>query len=340
MSFKLPDPANILQIGAGFMASRTLLAAVEIGLFGALANAPRTLEELRAQLKLHPRSAADFLDALVALGFLLRDENGNYSNAPDSEFFLDPAKPSYIGGTLEMCASRLYGFWGGLTEGLRDGLPQNEVKRGEPNVFEAVSRDPARLENFLSAMTGLSLGAAQVIAAKFPWAKYTTVFDIGCAQGAVPVTLAMMHPHLTGGGFDLPHVQPVFERYVARMGLNARLRFQGGNFFDDPWPAADVFVMGHILHDWDLPQKRALVAAAYQALAPGGALIVYDAMIDDERRSNAFGLLMSLNMLIETPGGFDYTGAQCRSWLAYAGFRDIRTEALLGPDSMTVGFKP
>jgi SAM-dependent methyltransferase len=202
-----------------------------------------------------------------------------------------------------------------------------------------VSRDTARLENFLSAMTGLSLGAAQMIAARFPWARYKTFFDIGCAQGAVPVTLATMHPHLTGGGFDLPQVKPVFERYAAKAGLGARLSFVAGDFFHDALPSADVLVMGHILHDWDLPQKRALVKAAYRALPKGGALIVYDAMIDDARRANAFGLLMSLNMLIETPGGFDYTGAQCREWFEEAGFAEVRTEALIGPDSMTIGVK-
>jgi hypothetical protein len=100
-----------------------------------------------------------------------------------------------------------------------------------------------------------------------------------------------------------------------------------------------VLVMGHILHDWDLGQKKGLIAKAYAALPAGGALLVYEALIDDERRQNAFGLLMSLNMLIETPGGFDYTGADCRGWMREAGFRDTRVEHLVGPDSMVVGVK-
>ena len=151
--------------------------------------------------------------------------------------------------------------------------------------------------------------------------------------------IALAHPHLAGGGFDLPSVRPVFEQYVARNGLSERLRFHAGDFFTDPLPAADVLVMGHILHDWDLDEKRRLLAKAYEALPAGGALIVYEALIDDERRENAFGLLMSLNMLIETPGGFDYTGADCLGWMREAGFREARVEHLTGPDSMVVGLK-
>jgi O-methyltransferase domain len=165
------------------------------------------------------------------------------------------------------------------------------------------------------------------------------VIDIGCAEGAVPVQIALAHEHITGGGFDLAPIEPIFDAYVARCGPDDRLSFTAGDFFSDPLPEADVLVMGHILHDWDIDEKRMLLRKAYDALPEGGALIVYEAIIDDERRSNAFGLLMSLNMLIETPGGFDYTGADCRAWMQEAGFRDSYVEHLVGPDSMVVGKK-
>jgi cyclopropane fatty-acyl-phospholipid synthase-like methyltransferase len=155
----------------------------------------------------------------------------------------------------------------------------------------------------------------------------------------VPATVARAHPHLTGGGFDLPQVQPIFDDFVAQNGLSDRLRFYPGDFFKDALPKVDVIVMGHILHDWSLEEKRLLLAKAYEALPEGGALIVYEALIDDERKTNAFGLLMSLNMLIETPGGFDYTGADCQGWMREAGFSQTRVEHLLGPDSMVIGVK-
>ncbi|MEW9309764.1 methyltransferase [Labrys neptuniae] len=330
-------PDHIMQLGMGFWASKAMLSAVELGVFTELAAGPANLPALQARLKLHPRAARDFLDTLVALKLLER-EDGIYRNAPDTDLFLDKAKPSYVGGILEMANARLYGFWGSLTEALQTGEMQNEGKHSE-DFFAAIYAEPERLRGFLKAMSGISAGAAQAIAAKFDWSKYTTFADVGAAQGMVPVVVARAHPHLKAIGFDLPAVQPIFEEFVAQQGLADRIRFQAGSFFDDPMPTADVIVMGHILHDWDLTEKKMLLEKAFAALPEGGAVIAYDAVIDDERRENAFGLLMSLNMLIETRGGFDYTGADCQAWMHDAGFVSTRVERLLGPDSMVIGFK-
>ena len=332
------SPDAIMQLGLGFWGSKVLLSAVELGVFSALAEeGTLDADALRERLGLHPRSATDFFDALVALDMLER-EDGRYSNTAPTELFLDAAKPSYVGGMLEMANARLFGFWGSLTEGLRTGAPQNEAKDGG-DFFGALYADPARLAGFARAMSAVSGGAGAAIAAKFPWRDHGSVIDIGCAEGAVPVQVALAHEHITGGGFDLPAIEPVFDAYVARVGLSERLSFTGGDFFADPLPEADVLVMGHILHDWNIDEKRLLLRKAHDALPDGGALIVYEAIIDDERRRNAFGLLMSLNMLIETPGGFDYTGADCRAWMQETGFRESYVEHLVGPDSMVVGIK-
>ena len=326
-----------MQLGVAFWGSKALLSAVELRLFAVLSDGPLDAEQLRERLGLHPRGATDFFDALVALGMLERVD-GRYSNTPETDLYLDPAKPTYMGGLLEMANSRLYPFWGSLTDALRTGRPQSEAKTGG-DFFGSVYADPDRLAQFAGAMSGLSAHAARAIAAKFPWRDYGSVIDIGCAEGAVPVTIAQAHPHLTGGGFDLPPIGPIFDAYVARAGLAHRLHFTPGDFLEDPLPSADVLVMGHILHDWDLDEKRMLLEKACAALPDGGRLIVYDAIIDDDRRTNAFGLLMSLNMLIEGPVGFDYTGADCRGWMADAGFRESYVEHLVGPDSMVVGVK-
>jgi precorrin-6B methylase 2 len=300
-------PEAILQVGLGFWGSKTLLSAVELGVFTQLGDGPLPGEELAARLGLHARSRWDFLDALVALGMLERAD-GAYRNTPHTALFLDRSSPSYIGGLLEMANARLY-------------------------------RDPERLKQFLHAMTGLSIGAHKAIAARFPWRRYRTFADVGCAEGGLPVELALAHEHLTGTGFDLPAARPHFDDYVASFGLQKRLRFQPGDFFADPLPAADVLVMGHILHDWGLEQKRTLLERAHAALPTGGALIAFDTVIDHDRRQNAFGLLMSLNMLIETSAGFDYTAADCQAWMRQAGFRETYLEHLAGPDSMIVAIK-
>jgi O-methyltransferase domain/Dimerisation domain len=331
-------PEAIMQVGMGFWGSKALLSAVEMELFTELAKHPEGLEAIRLRLGLHERGARDFLDALVALGFLER-EDGIYRNTPDTDLFLDKGKPSYIGGILEMANSRLYPFWADLTEALRTGHPQNEVKHGQEPFFELLYADPARLKEFLKAMTGVSHGANMAIARALPWDDYETFVDIGTAQGDLVVQIAEANPHLRGTGFDLPVVEPVFEEYAARSSAADRITFRGGDFFNDPIPSADVVLMGHILHDWSVAEKRMLIGKAYEALPEGGSLVVYEALIDDERRSNAFGMLMSLNMLIETYDGFDFTGADCQGWMAEAGFRESRVEALMGPEGLVIGVR-
>ena len=332
------SPERILQTGLGFWASKTLLSAIEIELFTELARGPERLEPLSGRLGLHPRSARDFLDTLVALGFLTRSGD-QYANTTETDLFLDRKKPSYVGGILEMANHRLYPFWGHLTEALRTGAPQNEAKSGGPGLFETLYADPARLKQFLAAMTGISHGANMTIARAFPWKDYRTFADVGTAQGDLAAQVALANPHLAGTGFDLPEVAPIFEEYVAAVGVADRVRFQPGSFFDHDLPKVDVVMMGHILHDWDLPTKKMLIRKALDAVPAGGALIVYESIIDNDRSKNAFGLMMSLNMLIETPGGFDYTGADCEGWMREVGFSSTRVEPLVGPDSMVIGIK-
>lgn len=332
------SPAKILETGFAFWPSRVLLTAVELDVFGTLAQRPMTLEALRNKLGLHMRSARDFFDALVALKFLDRDDEGFYRNTPEADAFLDPKKPEYIGGILEMAGRRLYGFWDRLGIALKTGEHQNET-RGNPDFFGELYADRERLEGFLRAMSGVSRGANLAMARQFPWHDYDTFADIGTAQGDLAVQIAKANPHLTGIGFDLPQVKATFEDYVTQNRLTGRLKFVPGSFFTDPLPKAEVILMGHILHDWNLAEKQMLLKKAYEALPVGGAVVIYDSIIDDDRRENAFGLMMSLNMLIETPGGFDYTGADCCGWLWEAGFRKTRVEHLGGPESMVIGIK-
>jgi hypothetical protein len=265
--------------------------------------------------------------------------DGVYYNTPSTDLFLDKRKQSYIGGVLEMANHRLYPSWNDLTIALRTGQPQNEASKGGPDLFASLYADPARLRGFLKAMTGISHGSNMAIARQFPWEQYKSAVDVGTAQGDLIVQAALANPHIAGTGFDLPQVGPIFEEHVADNGLSSRVKFSPGSFFDDPIPEADVVMMGHILHDWDLETKKMLIGKAFKAVAPGGAFVVYEAIIDDDRKENTFGLMMSLNMLIETHGGFDYTGADCVGWMKEAGFRDTRVEHLVGPDSMVIGLK-
>jgi O-methyltransferase domain/Dimerisation domain len=337
----MPDPTlapdQILELGHAYRGAKTLLSAVEFGVFTVLAEGPTSLESLSRHTGVHERGARDFFDALVALGMLRRDEAGNYANTPETAFYLDRNKPSYIGGELEHFSAYVFPHWSFLTEALRTGQPQSG-KRATGH-YAALYADRSSLERLAKGMTGGTLPVAKMLAHAFPWKSYDTLLDVGTAQGCLPVQIALAHPHLGGGGFDLLPVRPLFEDYVREHGLADRLQFFPGDFVNDALPNADVIVLGRILHNWDLSTKKLLLRKVYDALPPGGALIVYERLIDDERRVNASALLASLNMLIMTAGGFDFTAADCFAWMREAGFRDLRLAPLAGEFSMIAGLK-
>jgi SAM-dependent methyltransferase len=326
----------------GFWPSKTVLSAVELELFTQLGTESMTGEEIGERLGLHPRAIYDFLDTLVALRFLERDGNGTdgrYRNTADSAVFLDKKNSAYIGGILEMSNARLYRFWGDLTEALQTGKPQNEVKHSGEAMFQELYSDPARLEQFMEAMAGISLGNFQALAEKFDFSSYQTVCDVGGATGRLCTILADRHPHLRCTSYDLPVVEPIAQRAIAAAGLADRVSVASGDFFADPLPSADVITMGLILHDWNLDRKMELIRAAYDALPEGGAFIVIENLIDDERRENAFGLMMSLNMLIEFGDAFDFTGSDFAGWCKDVGFRDVEILPLTGPASAGIAYK-
>lgn len=337
-----PEPARIMEIGSGYWASKVLLSAVGLGLYTELARQPMTAGAIARHLGLVERPATDFLDALVSLDLLARDGDGAdalYRNTPETARFLDRASPHYVGGILELWENRNFAFWADLTPALRTGEAQSEVKRSGRPFFEALYADPRRLEAFMDAMAGASARNFELLAERFPFDRYHTLCDVGGADGLLVTRVAAAHPHLRCTVFDLPVVTGIAARKIEARGLAGRVSTVAGDFFADPLPRAEVITMGMILHDWNLAQKKRLIAAAYDALAEGGAFIAIEALIDDARRKNSFGLLLSLNMLIELGDAFDYTGADFRAWCGEAGFRSFDTIPLAGPSSAAIAYK-
>lgn len=337
------NPGHIMQTATGFWSSKVLLTAVEFDVFTVLGNGSQTADELGEALGIHPRGRYDFFDALVALGFLERDgdgADGRYENTPETSAFLDKSSDQYIGGLPEMLNSRLFGFWNGLGEALRTGQPQNEVKLHGKPMFEELYSDETRLGTFLDAMTGFQAGNFHALAESFDFGRYTSVTDAGGALALLSRIVGARHPHLRFKSFDLPAVAPHAQKHVDAAGMADRIEVVSGDFLVDDLPAADVITMGNILHDWDLEKKKLLIGKAYSALPEGGAFIAIENVIDDARRENAFGLLMSLNMLIEFgQGGFDYTGADFREWCGEAGFQRFDLLPLAGPTSAAIAYK-
>ncbi len=336
------NPSHILQTATAFWASKTLLTATEFGLFSVLGKGSMTAAELGEELDLHPRGTYDFFDALVALRFLERDGEGvagRYKNSPETALFLDQKSPQYIGGMLEMLNSRLFGFWNDLGVALRTGEPQSEVKTHGKPFFEDLYRDEKRLGQFLRAMSAFQAGNFLQLAEKFDFSKAQTVSDIGGGLALFSLIIGARHPHLTFQTFDLPPVASHAQKEIDAAGMSGRIRVVSGDFFADDLPGAEIITMGNILHDWNLEGKKLLIKKAYAALPEGGAFIAIENLIDDSRKENAFGLLMSLNMLIELGDGFDYTGSDFRDWCSEAGFRRFEIIPLAGPTSAAVAYK-
>ena len=336
------DPGPILKTAFAFWSSKVLLTAVEFGVFTKLGNRRLSGAELGAELGLHPRGISDFFDALVAMTFLDREGDGpsaKYFNTPTGSLYLDRESPRYVGGILVMLNERLFKFWHDLPDALRTGKPQNEVKHGQKGMFEELYEEVPRLEQFMGAMTGLSRINFEAFAAKFDFSMFKTLCDVGGATGLLCIETAKMHPHLQCISFDLPPVGPIASRHIAAAGLSGRISTAAGDFFKDPLPKADLITMGMILHNWNLEKKMHLIRAAYDALPPGGALVAIEALIDDARRENLFGLLMSLNMLIEFGDAFDFSGADFRKWCGEVGFKRFEVVHLAGASSAAIAYK-
>jgi precorrin-6B methylase 2 len=338
MQAETPSSDGILSTGCGYRASKVLLSAIELDVFTLLSDEPLDAAALAQRTGIQDRGARSFFDALVALGFLTRDDQERYAATAETAAYLDRRKSTYIGSMLEQYNASEYALWGSLTQALRTGLPQTGISAAQH--FADLYADPERSRRFVRSMTGGTLLAAKAIAARFPWQDYRTVVDIGTAEGCLPVEVALAHPHVRGGGFDLPELKEMFETNVRARGLADRLQFHAGDFFTMSLPSADVIVLGRILHNWNLDIKRMLLEKVYRALPKGGAIIVHETLIPEDRRSNAAGLLASLNMLLWTAGGYDFSGSECIAWMREAGFGELQIEPLPTDQSMVIGRKP
>lgn len=337
-----PNPDHIMRIASGYGVSKALLSAVGLGLYTRLADGSMTLDEVMSEYGLLRRPAKDFLDLLVSVDLLGREgdgEDARYRNTEATAAFLNRNKPGYIGGIIELWDRRNYRFWADITEALQTGKPQNETKHADTPFFETLYSEPARLEAFMEAMNGSSIRNFETFARKFPFARYRTLTDIGGADALLSRCVAAAHPHLRCKSFDLPVVTDIATRKISAAGLVDRIEAVAGDFFADPLPRADVITMGMILHDWSLERKKLLVRKAYDALPEGGALVAIEALIDDARRTNTFGLFMSLAMLMEFGDAFDFTGEEFIAWCREAGFSHFELIPLDGPSSAAVAYK-
>jgi hypothetical protein len=340
-------PSKIMQIGMGFWASKAVLTAVKTGLFTMLGQARLSEKDIKQTLGFNcsDRHVFDWLDTLVSLGFLERDgvlQDAVYSNAVDTDLFLDKNKKTYIGGILEMADSRLYKYWNDLEEGLRTGQQQNEGKGnplGNMEFFSDLYKNADRLQEFMNAMSGIQMGNFLVLVNQFNFNEYHSMLDLGGADGWLSIQVCLRHPDIHCTSFDLPPVEPLAKEKIKQFNLDDRISTASGDLLKDAFPKADVITMGNILHGMNEDAKQELVRKVNESLPEDGVFIAIENIIDNDRRQNTFGLLMSLNMLIENGDAFDYTVNDFERWVRKAGFSRISVIPLAGPSSAAIAYK-
>lgn len=320
---ELPSAVPLMALSSGFWAFKTPAAAHELDLFSHLAGgAGTTVAELAQALGLHPRPAEMLLIGCTALG-LLEKTDGRYRNTPLSEAYLVRGKPYYFGGFVQMADKRLYAGWDRLAEALRTNRPTTWDPARQSSIFDG--EDPTMLALFWEAMHSLSKMTARKRGEAVDLAHFRRLLDIGGGSGAYDIELCKQYGTLRATVFDLPHVAVIAVGKIAEAGLTDRIETAGGSFFDTLPKDHDVHLLSMILHDWDEAKNRALLRRSFEALPSGGAVVISQLLVNDERTGPAPAALMSLNMLIETEGGRNYTPAEYSAWLEEAGFRHIGT---------------
>jgi 3-hydroxy-5-methyl-1-naphthoate 3-O-methyltransferase len=337
-----PSPLPLMQLATSFWMFKTLAVAEKLDLFGLAARARGlTSATLAAALDIDERPAEMLLTGCAALG-LLRKQSGRYRNTPLADTYLVRGQPYSFGGLIAMLDQRLYPAWGRLEDAIRRNRPTSWDPDTQQSLFDG--QDPVMLRHFWEAMHAISSSTGAALARAVNFKPFRRVLDVGGGSGAIDIELCKRHRHLRSTVYDLPHVAEIAAAKVAAAGLGNRIDTAGGDFFADASypPGHDVIVLSLIMHDWSEADDRRILQRCYEALPSGGAVLICELLVNDEKTGPAASALMSLNMLVETTGGRNYSGAEYKRWLKDIGFRKLRTVRLNGPgaDGVVMGVKP
>jgi hypothetical protein len=328
---------DLHETGMLFCDAKVVLTAVELRLFTTLSAGPLSVEQVCKQCGLHPRGLRDFFEVLVKLGLLERDGD-LYRNSGVAERFLDTGSQTYAGGFLERANRLMYPLWDKLPDLIRTGQQQAPGRDDQAATFARMAENPEHLRNFLTMLDALTDSLAPALAEAIAWDRYSTVIDVGGARGNVLARVLAAHPALSGSVFDQAPIEPFFREHMEKFGLLDRARFLVGNFFTDPLPAADVLIIGHVLHDWSLERRAMLIKKAHAAVAEHGCLLIYDPLTGGGQPST-WNDIVSLNMQLLSPGGSEYTAEECETWLLDAGFESVTTSPLGLHDTLVIARK-
>jgi acetylserotonin O-methyltransferase len=312
----LPDPAPVLDLIEAFRRSQTMFTAVELGVFDLLHDAPADAETVARTLRTNADATARLLDACAALG-LLRKREGVYANEPVAETYLCAGSPHTLGGYIRYSADALYPMWGHLADAVREGAPRWSQTFGLAGpIFSAFFRTDAAMRDFLLGMHGFGMLTSPAIASAFDLSRFHTIADLGGATGHLAIAACERWPNLRGVVFDLGPVTKLVPAHD-------RIEVVAGDFFADPLPPADLYALGRILHDWSDEKIALLLGRIYNALPPGGALLIAERLLHDDGVGPIGANMQSLNMLVVTEGK-ERTAAGYERVLRAAGFTGVQ----------------
>ena len=336
------SPISLMQLASSFWAFKTLSTAVELDLFTHMAQSGSlTVEQFAAVHGFAARPAEMLLAGCASLGLLQRSGSG-YGNTALAAEFLVRGRPYYFGGFVTMLDKRLYAGWDKLPDAMRNNRPTTWDPSKHSSLFDGA--DPAMMATFWEAMHSLSTFTARTLGEAVDFSRFRRLLDVGGGSAAFDIELCRRYPQLRTTVYDLPFVTEIATRNVREAGLDGRIAMHGGNFFTDPqFPAGhDIVLFSMIMHDWDEQQDRELLRKCYQTLPSGGIVVICELLVNDEKTGPPAAALMSLNMLVETEGGRNYTPSEYRGWLEATGFRNVEVKwfEAAGANGVVIGHKP
>jgi acetylserotonin N-methyltransferase len=317
------DPAPVLHLIDGFRKSKVLFVAMSFDLFDRLHGASASLEQLTAELGVNGGALERLLDACTGLE-LLHKQNGTYTNLPIADLYLRRDSPQTLSGYIRYSETALYPLWSNLDSAIREGNHQWSRTFGDTggSLFSHFFKTEESKRDFLAGMNGFGMLSSPAVVAAFDLSRYRRLVDLGGATGHLPIAACERYPDLQGAVFDLPIVIPVTQEYITKSSVADRMQVIAGDFFSGDLPDADLFALGRILHDWSESKIQTLLRRIYEKLHAGGALLIAEKLLADDKTGPTHAHLQSLNMLLCTEGK-ERTLPEYSHLLKQAGFSSV-----------------
>ncbi len=296
-----PDPTIVLDLLEAFRRSKTMFAAVELGVFDAV-KVPRQLDELTQELGCDRIALMTLLDSCVAFGLLTRNKD-KYVNTPVAEAYLTQASPLRMTGYIHYSNRVMWKMWANLEDAVRDGTHRwKQTFDFDGPIFSHFFRTDESMQEFLMGMHGFGMITSPHVVNAFDLSRFRVLADLGGATGHLAIAACHRYAQMRGIVFDLPHALDLARNMVVSSGMSNRIEVVGGDFFADPLPKADLYALGRIVHDWSEPKIKTLLKRIFAALPSGGGLLIGEKIIWEDRTGPRWALMQSLNMIVCTEG--------------------------------------